>query len=284
MSAIWGSSFIFIKISVESIHPTLLTLYRLLIASIFLFFFCKIAKIKRLFNKNKIDLLVIAFLGNVIPFNLISWSEVYVDSVTASTLIGTMPLFTFLISFLLLKNSRFSFSISLGLMTGFLGMIIFLGFNSILLIGNSIYSFLIILASIMYAFSANWVKKLDDSSSIELAFCSILVAAIMSIPIFLGTMYILEIRIIDLIISIKSYGLISATILGIICTGLAISLFFHIIKKKSAIFASQSNYLIPCFGFLWSYIFLSEKLSPNLLLGLILIVLGGYLVNKKNSN
>ena len=134
----------------------------------------------------------------------------------------------------------------------------------------------------MYAFSANWVKKLDDSSSIDLLLNTCCGDNVHTN--FFRTMYILEIRIIDLIISIKSYGLISATILGIICTGLAISLFFHIIKKKSAIFASQSNYLIPCFGFLWSYIFLSEKLSPNLLLGLILIVLGGYLVNKKNSN
>ena len=75
-------------------------------------------------------------------------------------------------------------------------------------------------------------------------------------------------------------SLISATVLGILCTGLAIWVFFKLIEKENAIFASQSNYLIPCFGFLWSFIFLDERLTLNLFTGLILIVLGAFLVNK----
>ena len=105
MSAVWGSSFIFIKLSVETIQPVLLTFYRLVVASIFLFFFCEVKKIKFLFLNNKKDLFIIALFGNVIPFNLISWSELYVDSLVASTLIGTMPLFTFLISLFFFKES-----------------------------------------------------------------------------------------------------------------------------------------------------------------------------------
>ena len=54
-----------------------------------------------------------------------------------------------------------------------------------------------------------------------------------------------------------------------------------LIEKENAVFASQSNYLIPCFGFLWSFIFLDERLTLNLFMGLILIVLGAYLVNNK---
>ena len=154
--------------------------------------------------------------------------------------------------------------------------------DSLVEIENSIYLFLIVLASIMYAFSANWVNKLNENSSIELAFCSISLAAIVSFPIFFITISILDLQILNLVNSIGFFSFISASILGIICTGFAISLFFYLIKKKSAIFASQSNYLIPCFGFLWSFIFLTEKLSFNLLAGLILIVLGGYLVDKKN--
>ena len=99
LSAIWGSSFIFIKLSVDSIHPVLLTSYRLIIASVILLFFCNLNKIKKLFKNNKKDLIIIALFGNVLPFNLISWSQLHVDSLIASTLIGTMPLFTLLISF-----------------------------------------------------------------------------------------------------------------------------------------------------------------------------------------
>ena len=120
MSAVWGSSFIFIKLSVETIQPVLLTFYRLVVASIFLFFFCELKKIKFLFLNNKKDLFIIALFGNVIPFNLISWSELYVDSLVASTLIGTMPLFTFLISLFFFKESFKKIKILLGLLIGFL--------------------------------------------------------------------------------------------------------------------------------------------------------------------
>ena len=55
-------------------------------------------------------------------------------------------------------------------------------------------------------------------------------------------------------------SIISATILGVLCTGLAIWVFFKLIEKENAVFASQSNYLIPCFGFLWSFLFLMKDL------------------------
>ena len=73
----------------------------------------------------------------------------------------------------------------------------------------------------------------------------------------------------------------SATILGILCTGLAIWVFFKLIEKESAVFASQSNYLIPCFGFLWSFLFLDERLTLNLFVGLSFNCTRSFLVNNK---
>ena len=143
------------------------------------------------------------------------------------------------------------------------------------------FSLLIILSSMFYAFSANWVKTLKNQSSIELAFCSIAVATIICIPtIFIY--FLSQNDPINLIFSkITFSSMISATILGILCTGLAITVFFKLIETENAVFASQSNYLIPCFGFLWSYIFMDERLTVNLFVGLTMIVYGAFLVNKK---
>ena len=80
-------------------------------------------------------------------------------------------------------------------------------------------------------------------------------------------------------ITLKSF--ISAILLAILCTGLAIAIFFKLIETRTAVFASQSNYLIPCFGFLWSYLFLEEAFTINLIVGFLLIVSGGFLVNKQ---
>ena len=281
LSAIWGSSFIFIKLSVDSIHPVLLTSYRLIIASVILLFFCNLNKIKKLFKNNKKDLIIIALFGNVLPFNLISWSQLYVDSLIASTLIGTMPLFTLLISFNFFKE-KFKIQTINGLVLGFLGMIIFLKPNhESIPDSNLFYPLLIIFSSIFYAFSANWVKTVKENASFELACSSIGVAAFFSIPlsIFLFFMGDNQVSILFSNITFKSF--ISASFLGVLCTGLAISIFFKLIESKSAVFASQSNYLIPCFGFLWSYIFLEEIFTLNLIAGFLLIVIGGFLVNRQ---
>lgn len=282
MSAVWGSSFIFIKLSVETIQPVLLTFYRLVVASIFLFFFCELKKIKFLFLNNKKDLFIIALFGNVIPFNLISWSELYVDSLVASTLIGTMPLFTFLISLFFFKESFKKIKILLGLLIGFLGMYIFIDpQESIYTDLNLYFSLLIILSSIMYAFSATWVKTLKNKSSLELAFSSIAVASFISFLLIIVSIMIQNDFTNLSINEVKLGSIISATILGVLCTGLAIWVFFKLIEKENAVFASQSNYLIPCFGFLWSFLFLDERLSFNLFIGLVLIVLGAFIVNNK---
>tara|TARA_B100000963_G_scaffold277153_1_gene245489 strand:- start:1008 stop:1715 length:708 start_codon:yes stop_codon:yes gene_type:complete len=234
-----------------------------------------------LFKNNKKDLFLIALFGNVLPFNLISWSQLHVDSLVASTLIGTMPLFTLLISLNFFKD-RFKIQTVYGLIIGFMGMIIFLkpGHQTIS-DKNLFFSLLIILSSVFYAFSANWVKTVKQRSSFELACCSIGVAAFFSIPLSFFLFFTADNEVLLLFSNITMKSFISASLLGILCTGLAISIFFKIIESQSAVFASQSNYLIPCFGFLWSYIFLDETFTFNLIIGFILIVIGGFLVNRK---
>ncbi|MBD22541.1 MAG: hypothetical protein CL572_02610 [Alphaproteobacteria bacterium] len=200
----------------------------------------------------------------------------------ASTLIGTMPLFTFLISLFFFKENFKKVKVLSGLSIGFFGMYIFMNpQDSISKNLNLFFSLLIILSSIFYAFSANWVKTLKNKSSLELAFSSIAVATIICFLMILVSFSIQSDSVNLSITKLTFSSIVSATILGVLCTGLAIWVFFKLIEKESAIFASQSNYLIPCFGFLWSFIFLDERLTLNLFIGLIFIVLGAFLVNNK---
>jgi drug/metabolite transporter (DMT)-like permease len=283
LSAIWGSSFIFIKLSVETIDPKLLTFYRLTIASLALVVFCNKKNIYNCLKKNKLQIFIIAFLGNVIPFNLISYSEIYVDSVIASTLIGTMPIFTFLFSIYIFKKIKFTYLRFIGLLIGFLGMAIFIGPSNFQLGEDKIiFYLLIIISSICYAFSANVVKRVRESSPSDVAITSTVLAAIICL-VHVSFEFILlensEINNLSLV-SVKSF--VSATILGLVCTAFAIFIFFSLINKESAVFASQSNYLIPCFGSLWGILFLNEIVTSNMFIGLLLIVFSGWLVNKKN--
>ena len=238
-----------------------------------------------MYSKNKFFLFGIAIFGNVLPFNLISLSEIYVDSVVASTLIGTMPLFTLLISYSLFKNKELSILSIIGLSLGFFGMIVFITPSGFSLISISIkFSLLIVFSSFCYGLSANFVKKIQDNSPLEIATFTSFLATLFSLPVLVLNLHFSNTSISNLIRNIPFESLFFATVLGVICTGFAIVIFFNLIKIKTAVFASQSNYLIPCFGSVWGYLFLGENLSQNMFYGLIFIVVGGWLVNKSMIN
>lgn len=281
LSAIWGSSFLFIKIAIETIPPSMLTLFRLTIASMVLIFYIKIISKQKIFIRRGIkEIVFISFVGNVIPFNLISWSEITIESGVASTLIGTMPLFTFMISHFIKKGEKLNMITLVGLLIGFLGICIyFLQGTFNLLSIKGISSFLVLFASICYAFSANFVKKIEHLSSIQVATSSTIYAALFSFPIVLVTILNSEKSFLEIIINFSKNSIFSSLVLGLLCTAIAVIIFFFLIKKQSAVFASQSNFFIPCFGVFWSYIFLDESYQTNLYFSLCLIVIGVYLVH-----
>ncbi len=260
--------------------PSFLTFYRLVIASIFLIIFCNKVELKKMIGSNKLLFISVAIFGNVIPFNLISLSETKVDSVVASTLIGTMPLFTVLISLLIVKNEKLNKLGIFGIIIGFIGMLIFIDPSIITpSSGNMFFSFLVIVSAFSYGLSANIVKIIDNYSPLEIASFTTILATIFALPILIINSFILENSFLEVLTNISLKSLIAATILGVICTGLAILIFFNLIKSNNAVFASQSNFLIPCFGTLWSFMFLDEILTQNMLYGLLLIVIGGWMVN-----
>ena len=283
LSAIWGSSFLFIKISVETIPPSVLTFLRLLIASIFLVIYLKIFTNVKIFEKKKFkQMILIAVLGNVLPFNLIAWSETNIDSVVAACLIGMMPIFTYIISSFFNRDEKINIRIFFGLIVSFFGMC-FLIFNennfstySIDFISN----LLVVLAAISYAISANYVRKFRDTSALQVATSSTIIATIISLPVFLCFLFLNKTEdyiAIFRLISVKSS--ISCLVLGLLCTGFAVVIFFQLIKNQGPGFASQSNFFIPVFGIIWSYIFLDENLTLKLYLSTILIIAGLFFIH-----
>ena len=73
---------------------------------------------------------------------------------------------------------------------------------------------------------------------------------------------------------------ISVIYLGLVATGVAWLLRFHILKNNGLIFQSQVSYLIPIFGILLGYIFLNEIITPKILVSLIAVLIGLYFVKK----
>ena len=287
LSAIWGSSFLLIKLAVETIPPYILTFFRLLIASIILSIFLKLSTKQIILEKKDLGkMFFIALVGNFIPFNLISWSELYVESVVASTLIGTMPLFTCIVSHFSKSGEKANFFVVFGLILGLVGISTLFGSHSPSFFNfSNLVNIIILFSALCYALSANCVRSVDKSGALQVATATTIYATFLSFATLPFMLSFQQEPFTQLITSISAKSFFACIFLGFFCTALAIIVFFNLIKKKGAVFASQSNFLIPCFGILWSYIFLDEKINRNLLIALTIILIGLYLVHKgRNKN
>ena len=174
LSAIWGSAFIAIKISLKYFSPASLASYRLIVASIFLLIFYIIGQYKTLLSKNDlIMLMLVGVIGNFLPFYLISWSEQHIQSSTAGILMGVGPILTLVLSHFFTKDDKFNSTKLISIFVGFIGILFIFEIDSLFSFksANSIQlisKVLIIIAALGYMSSNilayNTLKHIDSFS------------------------------------------------------------------------------------------------------------------------
>lgn len=281
LSAIWGSAFIAIKISLNYFSPVSVASYRLIVASIFLLIFYIIGKYKTSLNRTDlIMLLFVGVVGNFLPFYLISWSEQHIQSSTAGILMGVGPILTLILSHFFTKDDRFTYSKLISISIGFVGVLFIFEIDTLFNFGtaNSLQlfsKFLIIIAALGYMISNivayNTLKHID---SFSITFFATLFGALISVPFLLYSETIQPSY-------INFSALLPILYLGIFPTALAFQLRYHITKTSGPVFLSYVAYLIPIFALIWGFVLLSEEIYLNSIIGITLILFGVY-IGKKN--
>ena len=281
LSAIWGSAFIAIKISLNYFSPVSVASYRLIVASIFLLIFYIIGKYKSSLNRTDlIMLLFVGVVGNFLPFYLISWSEQHIQSSTAGILMGVGPILTLILSHFFTKDDRFTYSKLISISIGFIGVLFIFEIDTLFNFGtaNSLQlfsKFLIIIAALGYMISNivayNTLKHID---SFSITFFATLFGAMVSVPFLLYSETIQPSY-------INFSALLPILYLGIFPTALAFQLRYHITKTSGPVFLSYVAYLIPIFALIWGFVLLSEEIYLNSIIGITLILFGVY-IGKKN--
>jgi len=276
LSAIWGSAFIAIKISLEYFSPSSVASYRLISASIFLFIFYTVGKYKTYLNRYDLTMLIfVGIVGNFLPFYLISWSEQHIQSSTAGILMGVGPILTLILSHFLTKDDRFSISKLISISIGFIGVMFIFEIDMFFNINSSnsiqlISKFLIILAALGYMISNivayNTLKHID---SFSITFFATFFGALVSIPFLLIGEFNQPSN-----FTLKS--VLPILYLGLFPTALAFQLRYHITKTSGPVFLSYVAYLIPIFALIWGNVLLSEKINFSSIIGIILILFGVY--------
>lgn len=279
LSLIWGSSFILIKKGLVGLTPIELGALRVIFSGLFLFAFGY--KTVKTIEKDKWKWLIISgFLGTFFPAFLFAIAETEVDSAVASILNSLVPLNTILIGAAIFKIVSTKRQL-VGVIIGFLGTALLIANGAKLNPHqNYLYAGFVILATVMYAFNVNIIKKhLQEVKPMAIAvgnFAAIMVPAILILfftDFFTVTIFNKE---------TFSLSIFYVVILSLFGTALAKVLFNKLVQIATPVFASSVTYLMTLVAVLWGFMD-GEKISFMQFVGAIIILLGVYLANKKTK-
>lgn len=276
LASLWGSDFMFIKIGVSSIHPSLFTSLRFLIAGITLFIFLKIKRYSfKIELKDILFIILIAIVDVYLPQILISLGERNIASGITSVILSSSPIFTFLLAHLLLKDEKITFYKLFFVILGFLG--VFIIFYKELTNSNNfvLISFIfILLASITYGIGVILLKKLSTKIDTYLScFYLVLFAFFISIPFVIFSKGVTN-------SNFRISSILSLIFVGIFLQAFAYTFFLNAIRRFGASKTSYVGYLVPIFSIIYGSIFLKEVISINLFIGGFLILLSAYFIER----
>ena len=281
LAALWGPSFLFIKVAVEEIPPLTLVLGRVAVGAAFLLIVL-LSQGRRLPTDRRLwrHLAVVAMLHNALPWVLLSWGEQYIDSALASILNGTTPLFTIILAHFLVAGDRMTVPKMLGVLLGFAGLFLLI-LPSLSGGGQaSTWGLLAVTAAaavygVAMIYSRNHLRGLPP-----------LVAP--ASQLLLATGYMLPVALlVDRPWTLdrpSTVALGSLFLLGILGTGLAFIVYYRLLETANPTYISMVTYVIPVFGVILGVLVLGEQLTWYALAGFALILLGVMVVNGLFAN
>jgi len=276
LSLVWGSSFILMKKALIGVSPMQLGALRMIITAVFLLLigFKSIKKIKK---KQWIYILYTALLGTFIPGFLFAYAINVIDSSIVSILNSFTP-FNTLIFGAIFFGFSFKKQQLIGILIGLAGTLILILEGAVLNPNqNYWFALLIIIASVGYAFNVNIVKKhLQEVDALAITAGNFLLLLVPAIIVLVFTGFFTEFEASEE--GLESLGYI--TVLSIVGTGIAKTIFNKLVQISNPVFSSSVTYLIPIVAILWGA-FDGEKLSWIQFLAGFVILFGVYLVNKK---
>jgi drug/metabolite transporter (DMT)-like permease len=278
LGLIWGSSFLWIKIAVAEIGPFALVSWRLLFGLAGLALVVLVRRPE--FPRDRRLLGALALLGitnTALPFALISWGEVTIDSAVASILNGTVPLFAMIIAHFSLHDDRMTVPRVVGLVIGFVGVVVLMARD----IGPQgiqqgvLGQVAVLVAALLYAGSSVFARRtLRGVSPTVQAFLPLLSAEAF---VWGGALLTESPRLVPQ----QGSTWLALAWLGILGSCVAYLLYFSLLQSVGPTRATVVTYVFPVVGVILGVLFLKETVDEHLVGGALLIVAGIAAVNWK---
>jgi len=264
LSAIWGSSYMFIKVGVRDLAPATLVDLRLTLAATVLLAFVAVRGRFRGLRPAVRPGAVVGTVGMAVPFVLISWGETHIDSGIAGVTNASVPIFVALLALWFAPSERMRGVRLAGLAVGLSGVAVVSGVHPSGGGWAVVGTLAVVLASLCYAVSALYVQRRLSVGGPELAATSTLCGAVVMLPFALA-------QIPD---HVGWKPLSSVVVLGVVATGVATLLANRLIGAHGPARAMLVNYLLPAFALLYGVSILGEPLTFGEVLGFALIIVG----------
>lgn len=270
LGAVWGASFLFMRVAAPEFGVIALIAMRVLIALLFLLpFFFAHAGLDEL-RANWKPIAVAGALSSALPFCLLAFATLHLTGGLVSIVNATTPMFGALIGWLWLSE-RLTRSQNAGLLIGLCGVVILVGDRlSLSLDGGLLAVLAAILASLCYGTGANFAKKnLINIRAITTSTGTMIAATIILLPAAAWNWP-------DAPVSGRAWLAVST--MGIASTGIAYLLFYRLLASVGSAKALTVTYLVPAFAVLWGALFIDEAVTADMLIGGAVILTGISLV------
>ena len=273
LSAIWGGSFLFLRIAAPVLGPVILAELRAAFAALFLLIVAWTLRKPLDAGKHWKHFLILGLFNSALPFLLFSFAAKTLTASVMSILNATAPIWGAIIGAVWMRQSP-SGRTMLGLLLGVAGVSLLVGGDQLTVQpGATTAIAAALLAAFFYGIATNYAKTATAVEPFANAHGSMWAAAILIAP---ATPFS------PLIASPGAGVIAAAAALGIVCSGMAYLLYFRLIKDVGATSALTVTFLIPVFGVLWGSLFLSETVRWNTIVGAGIIIVGTALVTNFN--
>src|SRR5262245_60275998 len=269
LATLWGASYTFIRIGVETIPPVTLIAARTLIAGAILL---AIIRSRGLALPSDAAtwrrFLFQACLNSVVPFTLIAWAERTVDAGLAAILNSTTPIFAFLLTALVTRHEPATGRKLFGVVTGLAGISLIIGIGALNGLGHEMPAQLaIVAATVCYAGAAIYGRGFKGLDPIMPAAGSLISGATILLPVSL---------VVDRpwTLAPSSISILALLGLSVFSTALAFVIYFRLVHTLGSVGTTAQAYLRVPIGVAIGVVFLGETVTATAWAGLVCVIVG----------
>lgn len=270
LAIIWGASYFFGKVAVEDIGPLTVAFGRVILAAAILYVVIRLRQIPIPRTRGDwIPFFAMGVLNSAFPYSLIFWGVTSISSGLAAILTATVPIFTVIVAHFWTVDEKMNPAKAVGIGLGMAGVIVIMGRDlGALTSGSGLAKLAIVAASISYAFSGIYGRRLKGKSPLILAWGQMCAATVLMLPlvVFVDRPWATAAWEVDAVLSVIA--------LATLCTAIAYMIFFRLLGTIGATNTSLVTFMIPASSILLGFAFLSEPLVAAQLLGMGLIIAG----------